>query len=91
VECLGSGAVAPGVLPAHRAAAMETVLRITVTDPKREVVERFTRELMPLISAGPQGITGYAEGRPAVREVFGYWPTLIARDKVQPKVEWLET
>ena len=55
---------------------METVLRISVADPRREVVERFTRELTPLITAGPQGITGYAEGRPAVREVFGYWPTL---------------
>jgi len=91
VECLGAGAVAPGVLPAHRAGTMETVLRISVADDRREVVDRFTRELMPLISAGPQGITGYAEGRPAVREVFGYWPTLIARDKIRPKVEWMET
>jgi hypothetical protein len=91
VECLGSGAIAPGVLPAHRAGATETVLRITVADDRREVVERFARELMPLISAGPQGITGYAEGRPAVREVFGYWPTLIPRDRVQPRVELIET
>ncbi|HSV14585.1 MAG TPA: acyclic terpene utilization AtuA family protein [Tepidisphaeraceae bacterium] len=90
VECLGAGAVAPGVLPAHRAGATETVLRITVADDGRDVVERFTRELMPLISAGPQGITGYAEGRPVVREVFGYWPTLIARQRVQPRVEMID-
>ena len=44
-----------------------------------------------LAQLGPQGITGYAEGRPQVREVFGYWPMTIARDKVQPKVEILET
>jgi hypothetical protein len=91
VECIGAGAVAPGVLPAHRAGATEVVLRVTVADDDRETVDRFTRELMPLISAGPQGITGYAEGRPVVREVFGYWPTLIARDKVKPRVEWIET
>jgi hypothetical protein len=90
VECLGSGAIAPGVLPTQNEKAMETVLRITVADDRREVVERFTKQLMPLISAGPQGLTGYAEGRPPVREVFGYWPTLIARERVRPVVEIIE-
>jgi hypothetical protein len=68
----------------------ELVLRITVADDRREPVERFTRELMPLISAGPQGITGYADGRPVVREQFRYWPTLIARGRVRPKITMLE-
>jgi hypothetical protein len=54
------------------------------------VVERFTRELAPLITGGPQGVTGYAEGRPTVREVFGYWPTLIDRSSVRTQVEILE-
>ena len=35
---------------------------------------------------GAPGVTGYADGRPAVREVFGYWPTLIDRGLVQPNV-----
>lgn len=70
--------------------ANAAVLRIVVADERREVVENFTKQLMPLISAGPQGITGYAEGRPQVREVFGYWPTTIGREKVSPKVEILE-
>ncbi len=90
VECLGSGAAVPGVLGEARLDAIETVLRISVADPRREVVERFTREMAPLITAGPQGITGYADGRPAVREVFEYWPTLIERERVRPSVEILE-
>ncbi len=90
VECLGTGAAVPGVLPVSARQPLETVLRISVSDPKREVVERFTRELMPLITAGPQGITGYAEGRPVVREVFEYWPTLISRERVKPLVEMVE-
>ena len=46
-------------------------------------------ELMPFITAGPQGTTGYAEGRPRVHPVFRYWPCLIERDAVTPKVEIL--
>jgi hypothetical protein len=53
-------------------------------------VDRFTRELMPLITCGPQGITGYAEGRPRVHEVFGYWPCLIDRQSVAPRIEIME-
>jgi hypothetical protein len=89
VECLGAGDVVPGVVgPGHD--PPEAVLRISVADARREVVERFTRELAPLITSGPQGVTGYADGRPAVREVFGYWPTLIDRAAVRPRVEIIE-
>jgi hypothetical protein len=90
VECLGAADVAPGVFPSAGDHLIETVLRISVADPRREVVERFTREIAPLITNGPQGLTGYAEGRPSVHEVFGYWPTLIDRKLVRPAVEILE-
>jgi hypothetical protein len=88
VECLGAGDVVPvfAADPPVPATAMETVLRVSVADTRREVVERFTRELMPLITSGPQGVTGYAEGRPGVREVFGYWPTKYSRSERVPKI-----
>ena len=57
----------------------EIVLRIAVADESREAVERFSRELMPLVTAGPPGTTGYAEGRPAVHPLFRFWPCLIGR------------
>ena len=41
-------------------------------------VPAFNR-VEPLITSGPQGVTGYAAGRPKVQEVFGYWPCLIAK------------
>jgi hypothetical protein len=91
VECLGAGDALPGVLPASASGGLEVVLRISVADERREIVERFTREIMPLVTNGPQGTTGYAEGRPAIREVFGYWPTLIERDKVKAKVELISS
>jgi hypothetical protein len=66
--------------------APEVVLRVTVRDQRRAAVERFTKELAPLVTSGPPGVTGYATGRPPVREVFAYWPALINKDAVQPDV-----
>jgi len=87
IECLGSGASVAGIgNGAARPGLMEAVLRVSVADPRREVVERFTRELAPLITSGPQGVTGYAAGRPKVQEVFGYWPCLIPKSDVKPVV-----
>jgi hypothetical protein len=88
IECLGAGACAPGVrLPAVD--PVEVVLRVSVRDSHKDNVERFAKEFAPLVTSGPPGVTGYTTGRPAVREVFAYWPALIAKNAVEPKVEVL--
>jgi len=98
VECLGAGDVAPGVLrPASP--PFEVVLRVTVRDPDRAAVERFCRELAPLVTAGPPGIVGYAAGRPSPRPAFGSWPALVPRALAEPRTrvdvrtsaEWSQT
>jgi hypothetical protein len=88
VECLGANAAAAGVLPAPEG-LLETVLRVSVADARKETVERFAQEIFPLVTAGPQGSTGYAGGRPSPTPVFAYWPCLIAKDRVQPVAEML--
>src|SRR5205823_11663346 len=88
VECLGAGDSLPGVLPAVD--APEVVLRVSVRDARKAVVERFTKELAPLVTSGPPGVTGYATGRPPVREVFAYWPALVAKRAVTPEVRLVE-
>ena len=80
VEFLGANAVAPDMIDPPT--LLETVLRVSVADPRREAVERFTREFAPLMASGPQGITGFTSGRPGVRPAFGFWPCLIPRDRV---------
>src|SRR5262249_29038596 len=87
-ECRGAGDCVPGVLPAA-AAPPEVVLRVTVRDRHRAAVERFTKELAPLVTAGLPGVTGYTGGRPPVREVFAYWPALVAKDAVRAEVRLL--
>jgi hypothetical protein len=91
VECLGGGDVVPGVFSNRKPDLLECVLRIAVADSRKEAVEYFTKEIAPLVTSGPQGITGYSSGRPHVRPVFGYWPCLIAREKVKPVVTLLNT
>ena len=59
----------------------EVQLRIGVRAPDKAPVERFTREIAPLVLTGPPSVTGFAGGRPEVQEVVAYWPALIDRDR----------
>lgn len=68
-----------------------TLLRIAVAADESAAVERFARELMPLITAGPQGATGYSGGRPRVHPLYRYWPCLIDRNSILPAVEMTST
>jgi len=65
----------------------EVQLRVAVRSPERGPVERFTREIAPLILNGPPTVTGFAGGRPKPEEIVAYWPALIDRSVVQPTVE----
>jgi hypothetical protein len=86
VECFGAGDLAVGLLrPAE--APREVMVRITVRDHDRRALERFCRELAPLVTSGPPGIAGYTAGRPVPRAAFGYWPALVPRSAINPAVE----
>ena len=65
----------------------EVQLRVGVRSPDRASVERFTRELAPLVLNGPPSVTGFAGGRPKVEEIVAYWPALIDKRVVQTTVE----
>lgn len=64
----------------------EVVLRVGVRGADFDSVERFGKELAPLILTGPPGVTGFAGGRPKAKEVMSYWPALIPKAAVSPRV-----
>lgn len=64
----------------------EIQMRISVTGPKKEDLNRFGMEIAPLILTGPSGVTGFAGGRPKASDVVAYWPALLAKEAVQPRV-----
>lgn len=70
----------------------EVQLRIAVRARDRAPVERFTREIAPLILSGPPSVTGFAGGRPHVQEIMAFWPALIDRRQIEDglKVEVVE-
>jgi hypothetical protein len=74
--------------PSHEPA--EVQVRIGARGPEKIAIERFTRELVPLVLSGPPTATGYGEGRPQVREIVAYWPALVPREAVSTRVEVIE-
>ena len=68
----------------------EVQLRVGVRGEDRNAVERFTKEIAPLVLTGPPGVTGFAGGRPKVEEIVAYWPALIPREEIDPVVEIIE-
>jgi len=81
--------------PLGRAAAPlddlpEIQLRVGVRSTDRAAVERFTREIAPLILNGPPSVTGFAGGRPKPEEIVAYWPALLDKHMVEPCVEFVD-
>lgn len=68
----------------------EVQLRFGVRGQNKADVERFTKELAPLILTGPPSVTGFAGGRPKTEEIMAYFPALIPKNLIETKVEIIE-
>ena len=68
----------------------EVQLRIAVRGQNKADVERFTKEIAPLILTGPPAVTGFAGGRPKVEEIMAYFPALIPKSLIETKVDIVE-
>ena len=65
----------------------EVVLRLGVKDANKDNVNRFGKEIAPVITSGPPGITGFSGGRPKAQEIISYWPALIPKELVHTSVD----
>ncbi len=79
-----------GRLAGDQHKAPEVQLRFGVRGPDRTAVERFTREIAPLVLNGPPSVTGFAGGRPKVEEIVAYWPALIDKTVVNTRVNIIQ-
>jgi hypothetical protein len=87
VEFLGANVCHAGIASAERADPSEIVLRMGVKGRDRAKVDRFGMELVPLVTSGPPGVTGFAGGRPKATDIIGFWPALVSKDRIQATVE----
>ena len=89
-EFVGANATHGPLAGEPRADAPEVQLRVGVRGKDRGAIERFTKEIAPLILTGPPAVTGFAGGRPKVEEIVAYWPALIPKSEINPMVEVLD-
>jgi hypothetical protein len=68
----------------------EVQLRIGVRGQNKADVERFTKEIAPLILTGPPAVTGFAGGRPKVEEIMAYFPALIPKTLIETNIDIVE-
>ena len=88
-EFVGASAT-HGTLAGDQRNAPEVQLRFGVRGHDRAAVERFTREIAPLVLNGPPSVTGFAGGRPKVEEIVAYWPALIDKAVVKTRVDIIQ-
>ncbi len=88
VEFLGAGVCHKGIVP--EIDPPEVVLRIGVKGHDRKKLDRFGMEIVPLVTSGPPGVTGFAGGRPKATEIMSYWPALVRKEKIAAKVEVIQ-
>ena len=86
VEFVGSGVCHEGIEGGMSDDPPEVVLRMGVKGTDRAKIDRFGTELVPLVTSGPPGVTGFAGGRPKATEIIGYWPALIGKERIPTKV-----
>ncbi len=68
----------------------EIMLRVAVRSQDYNSIERFGKEIAPLILTGPPSVTGFAGGRPKPSDVVAYWPALIPKKYIQSDVKLIE-
>lgn len=86
VELVGANVCHAGIAAADRKDPTEIHLRMGVSSRDEAKVDRFGMEIVPLVTSGPPGVTGFAGGRPKATEVIGFWPALVSKSKIRSKV-----
>jgi acyclic terpene utilization AtuA family protein len=90
VDLVGvSGAHGP-MAPPPPGEPAEVMMRMAIRTRDRKSAERFGAEIAPLITAGVPGACGSGgRGRPHASPIVSFWPALVPRGTVTPKVELL--
>ena len=86
VEFFGSNVLLKGLVP-HNAQPHEVMVRIGARSDDKEALMALGGEIVPMVTSGPPGVTGFAGGRPRPQEVVGYWPALIDKSLITTTVK----
>ena len=82
VEIVGTNVCHAGIAAAPNEPA-EVILRLGAKGDDKKKLERLGMEIVPLVTSGPPGVTGFAGGRPKASDIISYWPALMSKDKIK--------
>jgi hypothetical protein len=86
VEFVGANVCHAGIEVPGADSPCEVILRMGVKGKDKSRVERFGYELVPLVTSGPPGVTGFAGGRPQATEIVAFWPALVRKARIRSSV-----
>lgn len=81
VEIVGTNVCHAGIAQPPEEPA-EVILRVGAKGPDKNKLNRLGMEIVPLVTSGPPGVTGFAGGRPKATDIISYWPALMSKDNV---------
>lgn len=85
IEIVGTNVCHAGIVNGPEEPA-EVILRIGAKGTDKAKINRLGMEIVPLVTSGPPGVTGFAGGRPKATDIISYWPALIDKKRVQTRV-----
>ena len=85
-EYLGVSSCHGNKIKEYKSNSNEVVIRLSVRDIDKSKVIRFGKELAPVITSGPPGVTGFSGGRPRPQEIIAFWPCLINKKHINIEV-----
>ncbi len=85
-EFLGVNSCHGPLTPINMNDVNEVVVKFAVRGQDKVSITKFGKEIAPLILTGPPSVTGFAGGRPKPSDVVAYWPALLRKTAVTPRV-----
>lgn len=85
-EFLGYNSCHGSLTPTKESDVEEVVVKFAVRGQDKNSIVEFGKNIAPLILTGPPSVTGFAGGRPKPSDVVAYWPALLKKTAVTPRV-----
>ena len=85
-EFLGYNSCHGPLTPTKESDVQEVVVKFGVRGDDKKSISEFGKHIAPLILTGPPSVTGFAGGRPKPSDVVAYWPALLKKTAVTPRV-----
>ncbi len=86
IEHIGLNALHGNTITESEQEPAEVMLRVAARSDNRSVLQKFSKQLVPLVLSGPPSVSGYTSGG-KISEIYSYWPALVSKTAVDPQIK----